>query len=123
MFLSGLRSRRELVCRGMSSNPNVAPLLRQLAETSDASNPPAENPLDRRTRALVRIGAAVCGAAPTPTFQQLVGEAQAAGATEDEVLGSFLCVASVAGEPRLVAATSRISLALGYDIHRAFERE
>jgi len=107
----------------MSSNPNVAPLLRQLAVTSESSTSPAENPLDPRTRALVRIGAAVCGSASTPTFLELVGEARAAGATEDEVLGSFLCVASVAGEPRLVAATPRISLALGYDIHRAFERE
>jgi alkylhydroperoxidase/carboxymuconolactone decarboxylase family protein YurZ len=112
-----------MVSGALSSNPNVAVLLRQLAETSEVSSARAGNPLDHRTRALVRIGAAVCGAAPTATFQKLVGEARDAGATEDEVLGSFLCVASVAGEPRVVSASPRISLALGYDIQRAFERE
>jgi alkylhydroperoxidase/carboxymuconolactone decarboxylase family protein YurZ len=107
----------------MSSNPNVAPLLRQLAEATDASSATDHSPLEPRIRALVRIGAAVCEAAPTSTLETLVGEARAAGATENEVLGSFFCVASVAGEPRVVAATPRISLALGYDINRAFERE
>ena len=107
----------------MSSNANVAPLLRQLAEATDASSSRDRSPLEPRIRALVRIGAAVCGTAPVSTFTALVGQAQTAGATEDEILGAFLCVASVAGEPRVVAATPRVSLALGYDIHRAFERE
>jgi alkylhydroperoxidase/carboxymuconolactone decarboxylase family protein YurZ len=107
----------------MSSNPNIAPLLRQLAGTSDATGSGSADRLDRRTRALVRIGAAVCGAAPTPTFERLVTEARDANATDDEILGAFLCVAPVVGEPRVVTATPRISLAMGYDLNRAFERE
>lgn len=107
----------------MSSNPRVGPLLRQLAKTSEAANSRAESPLDGRARALVRLGAAVCGGAPAPTFVKLATDARAVGATDDEMLGSFFCVASVAGEPRIVTAAPRISLALGYDVNRAFEWE
>jgi alkylhydroperoxidase/carboxymuconolactone decarboxylase family protein YurZ len=41
--------------------------------------------------------------------------ALAAGATTDEIVGTLLAVAPVAGVARVVAAAPEVALALGYD--------
>ena len=79
--------------------------------------------LDDETRAMVRIGTAICVDAPATTFANLIESAFAAGASEEQIVGVLLSVGSIAGEPRVVRAASRIALALGYDIDRAFETE
>jgi len=99
-------------------------LFEQLQSASE--NPPVvadAHFLDDRTRALVSIGAAVCSDASTPTLQQLVTWALESGATEDEILGAFLAVGAAAGEALIVSITPRLSLALGYDVDEALERE
>lgn len=77
--------------------------------------------LDAKTLALVRIGAAVCEGSSDDVYPELVEEALAAGASKEDVLGAFLSVAALAGEPRVVAAASRIARALGYDVEAEFE--
>ncbi len=99
-------------------------LFEQLQDASEqAQSDTNAKYLDDRARALVSIGAAVCVDAATPTLRLLVTWAMGSGATEDEVLGAFLTVAAAAGESRIVALTPRISLALGYDIDEALERD
>ena len=46
----------------------------------------------------------------------------AAGATVDEAVGTLLAVAPTVGFARVVAATSPLALAIGYDIDDALER-
>jgi alkylhydroperoxidase/carboxymuconolactone decarboxylase family protein YurZ len=79
--------------------------------------------LDDRSSALVQIGAAVCCSGPTTLLSDLVRQAREAGSSDSEILGAFLSVAAVAGEPLVVRVAPRISLALGYDVDRAFELE
>lgn len=77
--------------------------------------------LDARTRALVCIGAAISLGASTATYRWLAERALAAGATVDEVAGVLFAVAATVGAAKVVAATPRISLAIGYDIDHALE--
>lgn len=106
----------------MTRNANLGLLLRRLEAGRDPSRVVAvTTSLDGRAQALTRIGAAVCEGAPESMFGVLVSEARAAGATDEEVLGVLLCVASLAGEARLVSAVPGLSNALGYDLDEAFE--
>lgn len=109
----------------MSPNEEVVHLLERLSDASKTGTGHTLDVvhLDSRTRALVVIGAAVCTDAPTKIFQSLVRSAFQAGATAEEVLGSFLAVAPAAGGPRVVAVAPKIALALGYDVDAAFEHE
>jgi len=109
----------------MSPSAEVEHLLKRLAAASAAatSGPVYETLLDPRTHALVVIGAAICTDASRQTFRALVQTALNAGATREEVLGTFLAVAPEAGGPRVVSVAPKISLALGYDIDAAFENE
>lgn len=109
----------------MSSRAEVERQLERLAEVSvtQAWGDQDFEHLDARTRSLVGIGAAICTDAPTKTFQSLVASALQAGATPEEVLGVLVAVAPSAGEPKIVTAAPRIAMALGYDVHAAFEIE
>ncbi len=107
----------------MMPTASMASLLRRLTAAADPDHLGAPDlvHLDRRSAALVRIGAAVCQGAPAATFVRLVDAARDTGASDDDILGAFLCVAAMAGESRLVAGAPHVANALGYDIERAFE--
>jgi alkylhydroperoxidase/carboxymuconolactone decarboxylase family protein YurZ len=77
--------------------------------------------LDRKTRGLVGIGAAISLGASTSTYRHLVEEAQGAGATADECIGAFVAAAPVAGAVRIVTGAPRLASALGYDVGEALE--
>jgi 4-carboxymuconolactone decarboxylase len=89
-----------------------------LAIDADAQDAPG---IDARTHALVRLGALIVLDAPVVAYQACTAKALAAGATEDDILGTLIAVAPLAGEARLVAAASTLALAIGYDIAAAFE--
>lgn len=77
--------------------------------------------LDPKTHALVRLAAlAALGAAPV-SFQCNVDAALAAGATDDEIVGSLIAVAPIIGLARVVSATPKVALSMGYDIDAALE--
>ena len=75
--------------------------------------------LDPKTTALVRVGALVSIGSPEVCLEWSTSRALAAGATEDEITGVLLAIAPVAGLGRVVAATSGVADALGYDIDAA----
>jgi 4-carboxymuconolactone decarboxylase len=77
--------------------------------------------LDPKTHALVRLGALLAiGAAPV-SFHSSVEAALAAGATDDEIVGTLVAVAPVIGLARVVSATPEVALPMGYDIDAALE--
>ena len=76
---------------------------------------------DRRTHALVRLGALLALDAPSVLYQWNVEEAFAAGVTPDEIVGCLIAVAPLIGIPRVVAAAPDIATMIGYDINAALE--
>jgi alkylhydroperoxidase/carboxymuconolactone decarboxylase family protein YurZ len=99
-------------------------MLQELSTATAKGRPvaaPDSGALDRKTRALVGIGAAVSLGAPTSTYRELVKDARQGGATSDECIGAFEAAAPVAGAVRIVSGAPRLASALGYDVGRALE--
>ncbi|WP_164861702.1 carboxymuconolactone decarboxylase family protein [Microbacterium sp. CPCC 204701] len=71
--------------------------------------------LDRRTAALVRLGALIAASAPTASMRSAVDEAITAGVSVSEIVGVLDGMVSISGLPRAVAAAPRIAAALGYE--------
>jgi alkylhydroperoxidase/carboxymuconolactone decarboxylase family protein YurZ len=77
--------------------------------------------LDSRVSTLAGLGAALALCSPFPILRSLAEQAMAAGATAEEVLGVLVAVAPTIGTARVVANTSTLALALGYDVDAALE--
>ena len=77
--------------------------------------------LDPKTSALVRLAALVALGSTAACYQELVCAAVELGATEQEVIDTMIAVASTIGMARLVSASPRVALGLGYDVEAAFE--
>jgi len=77
--------------------------------------------LDPKTRALVRLGALLALDSATASYQWCVDDAVDAGATVGEVVGTLVAVAPAVGLARLVSATPKLALAIGYDVDEALE--
>lgn len=78
--------------------------------------------LDGKTWALVRLGALIAVDAAPPSYLEAVDAARAAGATDDEIVGSLVSVVTLIGVPRAVSAAPKLSLAVGYDVEAGLER-
>ena len=83
--------------------------------------PAATSALDPKTAALLQVGVSVAIGSPAVCLEWSTGRALAAGASEDEIAGVLLAIASVAGLGRIVAAAPEVATALGYDIAAALE--
>src|SRR4249919_3472069 len=81
----------------------------------------ADRVLDRKTRALVQLGALVALDAPQAAYGRSVPAALHEGATADELVCVLITVAPSVGIARLVAAAPKIAAAVGYDIDAALE--
>jgi alkylhydroperoxidase/carboxymuconolactone decarboxylase family protein YurZ len=77
--------------------------------------------LDPKTGALVRLAALVALGSSDACYQDFVSAAVELGATEQEVIDTMIAVASTVGMARLVSASPRVALGLGYDVEAAFE--
>jgi alkylhydroperoxidase/carboxymuconolactone decarboxylase family protein YurZ len=66
--------------------------------------------------ALVRLGALAALDAATATWMWAAELALAAGATEEEIVGTLIDAAPAVGLARVVVAAPRLALALGYDV-------
>jgi 4-carboxymuconolactone decarboxylase len=77
--------------------------------------------LQPKTGALVRLAALVALGSSAACYQELVCAAVELGATEQEVIDTMIAVASTVGMARLVSASPRVALGLGYDVEAAFE--
>jgi alkylhydroperoxidase/carboxymuconolactone decarboxylase family protein YurZ len=84
--------------------------------------PPVPSGLDARADALVRLAALVAMGAPSAAYHGIVDAARAGGATDEEIIGTMIAVASTVGLSRVVPATTGLALGLGYDIDAALER-
>jgi alkylhydroperoxidase/carboxymuconolactone decarboxylase family protein YurZ len=77
--------------------------------------------LDEKTNALLRLAAVVAVGSSGRCHGLFVRRALDAGAAVEEVLGTMTTIAPILGLGRLVAATPKIALGLGYDIDAALE--
>ena len=90
-------------------------------EIDDRRGEHASTGLDPRTGALVRLAALVAVGSSSACYQELVQAAVEQGATEQEVIDTMIAVGSTVGMARLVSASPRVALGLGYDVEAAFE--
>jgi alkylhydroperoxidase/carboxymuconolactone decarboxylase family protein YurZ len=72
--------------------------------------------LDRKSEALVRVGALLSVGASTASLRWTVELAQSTGATDDEILGVLVAIGPAVGLARVVAEAPRLALAMGYEI-------
>lgn len=72
--------------------------------------------LDRKVRALVRLGALLAVGAQTSSLRWAVDVASAAGADVDALVGVLASISGVAGAAQVVEAAPRLALALGFDV-------
>jgi 4-carboxymuconolactone decarboxylase len=93
---------------------NDEKLVASVLAAGSASSP--ESLLDRKTEALVRVGALLAVGASTASLRWTVEVAQSAGATDEEVLGVLVAIGPAVGLARVVAQAPRLALALGYEI-------
>jgi len=110
----------------------VERLLRRLALSDErslrsvlggsAAELPGSGDLDAKAQALVTLGALLSVGAGAVSLRWAVEHANAAGATEDEVLGVLLAIAPAVGHARVVGVAPQLALALGYDLEEADRR-
>ena len=79
--------------------------------------------IDAKSAALVRVAATIAvDAALASISESAVAFALTAGATSDEIVATLESVTPVTGAARVVECTSKLALALGYDVDAALER-
>jgi 4-carboxymuconolactone decarboxylase len=79
-------------------------------------DPAAGEPLDRRTRTLVRLAALLALGAPTTSVQWAAELASTNGADVDAIAAVLLSSAQAAGSAQVVESAPRLALALGFDM-------
>src|SRR4051795_1175159 len=84
-----------------------------LARTAADGPVPA---LDRKSEALVRVGALLAVGASTASLRWTVELAQSTGATDEEILGVLVAIGPAVGLACVVAGAPRLALAMGYEI-------
>ncbi|SIN75005.1 carboxymuconolactone decarboxylase family protein [Agromyces cerinus] len=98
---------------------NDAERLRRFIVNADGVNgdrTTSSRRLDRRTIALVRLGALCAIGAPTLSIRAEVDAAIAAGVTDSEMIDVVAEIVPIVGLPRAVSAAPSVALALGYDL-------
>jgi 4-carboxymuconolactone decarboxylase len=85
-----------------------------LVLTRPTSGRPAE--LSSKVELLVRLAALLALGAATPSLRETVGQAEAAGATTEEIVGVLVSVGPTIGLAGLVASAPRLAIAIGYDL-------
>jgi 4-carboxymuconolactone decarboxylase len=80
---------------------------------------PGSRLLDRKTAALVQVGALVAIRSPGVCLEWSTTRALAAGATEEEITDVLLAIAPAVGLGRVVDAVTDLAAALGYDVEAA----
>lgn len=93
----------------------IESLLKDTLANRDASH------LDRKTHALVRLGALIALDAPPPSYEASADDALAAGATFDEIVGTLIAVLPTVGVVRVTSAAPKLGLGLGYDVESSLE--
>jgi len=87
---------------------------------SEAANLAASG-LDRRTQALVRIGALLAADAAPATYASVVRMAKRADVGDAEIVGVLIAVIPDIGIARAVSAAPELGLSLGFDVDAVIE--
>src|SRR4051794_41580623 len=103
----------------------VEQLLRRLALNDEKlvgsvlARTPGDAPvaaLDRKSEALVQVGALLAVGASTASLRWTVEHAQSTGATDEEIVGVLVAIGPTVGLARVVGAAPRLALAMGYEV-------
>jgi 4-carboxymuconolactone decarboxylase len=89
-----------------------------LADERESAN---VSKIDRRSHALVRVGALIAMNAAPPSYMWAIDAAEAAGVSRDEIVGTLIAVLPIVGAARVVSAAPSLGLAIGYDVAEALE--
>jgi alkylhydroperoxidase/carboxymuconolactone decarboxylase family protein YurZ len=81
----------------------------------------AASKIDRRSHALVRVGALIAMNAAPPSYMSAIDDAEEAGVSRDEIVGTLIAVLPIVGAARVVSAAPSLGLAIGYDVAEALE--
>ena len=93
----------------------------RLAEDCTGGTEVESGDLGPKTLALVRLAALIAVDGPVPSYLEHADSAMSAGATCAEIVDVLIGVIPIVGLPRVVAASPRLALALGYDTDEAFD--
>lgn len=88
--------------------------------TDDRTNLKASG-FDRKTHALVQLGAMVAIDPAPPSYMRLIDVALECNASPDEIVGTLIAAMPAVGVARVVSAAPKLGLALGYDVAAALE--
>jgi 4-carboxymuconolactone decarboxylase len=72
--------------------------------------------LSSKVERLVQLAALLAVGAATPSLREAVGQASAAGASTNEIVGVLVSVGPTIGLASLVASAARLAIAIGYDL-------
>lgn len=81
----------------------------------------SQSGLDRKSHALVRLGALVAADAAAPSYLDALESARECGTTDDELVGCLIAVLQDVGAARVISAAPKLGLAIGYDVTGALE--
>ena len=81
----------------------------------------AKSQLDRKTHALVRLGALIAADAAAPSYLDAVESARGSDTTDEELVGCLIAVLPALGAARVISAAPKLGLAIGYDVTAALE--
>jgi 4-carboxymuconolactone decarboxylase len=76
---------------------------------------------DRKTHALVQLGALVALDPAPPSYMHMVDVALECNASCAEIVGTLIAAMPAVGAARVVSAAPKLALALGYDVAAALE--
>jgi 4-carboxymuconolactone decarboxylase len=77
--------------------------------------------IDRRSHALVRLGALIAMNAAPPSYMSAIDAGDEAGVSRDEIVGTLIAVLPIVGAARVVSAAPSLGLAIGCDVTEALE--
>jgi 4-carboxymuconolactone decarboxylase len=78
--------------------------------------------LDRRSIALLRLGALAATDGADILWHRIVAQALAVGVTSDEIVEALIALAPILGTARVITVAPKLSLAAGYDVEAALEQ-
>lgn len=93
----------------------------EVCSRAEEGHMPENESLDRLSRSLARIAAAIAIGAAPEALSAVAAAGLSAGATEEQIVGTLFTAAPVVGSARLVRAAPVIACAVGYDMDQALE--
>ena len=81
----------------------------------------SQSGLDPKSHALVRLGALIAADAAPPSYLDALERARQYGTSDEELVGCLIAVLPELGAARVISASPKLALAIGYDVAAALE--